>query len=61
MPENKVIIDNDVCMNCKHFWGNTACDAFPDGIPAEIMHGENQHTKPLPGQENNIVFEPFED
>ena len=59
--EIKAIIDNDVCLRCKHFWGFKSCSAFPDGIPDEIMHGDNMHTKPLEGQENDIVFEPSND
>lgn len=33
------------------------CKAFPEGIPEEILSGENSHTEPLPKQENKIVFE----
>ena len=25
------------------------CDAFPDGIPVEILRGDNPHTEPYPG------------
>lgn len=51
-----------VCFNCKHFRRfEGGCDAFPDGIPSEITSGENEHSKPLPEQENNLVFEPIED
>lgn len=51
-----------VCFNCKHFRRfEGGCDAFPDGIPDEITSGENKHSKPLPDQENDIVFEPIED
>lgn len=49
---------NLVCFQCKHlriFEGG--CDAFPDGIPDEITSGENEHSKPLPNQGNDIVFE----
>ena len=54
---------------CKHFWGVgtttpgreegqfVCCEAFPDGIPGEIISGENLHSKPLPGQGNTIVYE----
>lgn len=50
-----------VCFNCKHFrMINGGCDAFPDGIPDEITSGENEHSKPLPEQDNKIVFEPIE-
>jgi len=39
--------------------GEVGCDAFPmpDGIPDEITSGENEHSKPLSYQKNNIVFE----
>lgn len=48
-----------VCFKCKHFQPfKGGCAAFPDGIPSEITPGENEHTTPLPGQENNLVFEP---
>lgn len=53
--------DNFICFKCKHwkkFIGG--CDAF-DEIPDEITSGENDHSKPLPEQENDIVFEPLED
>jgi len=33
------------------------CKAFPYGIPEEITCGDNDHSKPLEGQENNIVYE----
>ena len=47
-----------ICSRCKHFRRfEGGCDAFPDGIPDEI---ENDHSKPLPDQENDIVFEPIE-
>lgn len=54
---------------CKHFLGvkhdepgpetneRPYCLAFPDGIPSEIAFGSNRHTKPLPGQGNDIVYE----
>ena len=47
-----------ICFNCKHFRRFIGgCDAFPDGIPDEIISGENNHSKPLEFQTNNIVFE----
>lgn len=51
-----------VCFNCKNFRRfEGGCNAFPNGIPDEITSGENEHLKPLPDQENDIVFEPIED
>ncbi len=48
------------CMECKHYLLNRACIAFPDEIPLAIWEGENDHTKPLPEQDNDIVFEPID-
>ena len=48
-----------ICFKCKHFdFINGGCAAFPDGIPDEITSGENEHSKPIYDQENDIVFEP---
>ena len=33
--------------------------AFIDGIPNAILDGDNDHSKPLPNQDNDIVFEPI--
>jgi hypothetical protein len=48
-----------ICINCKFLDKNLKCKAFPKGIPKEILLGENDHSKPLPNQENNIIFEPI--
>ena len=45
-----------ICDYCKHR-KNLTCDAFPNGIPEEILKGENNHLKPLVNQKNDIVFE----
>jgi hypothetical protein len=51
---------NLVCFKCRNFRRfQGGCLAFPDGIPAEITSGQNQHSKPLKGQKNTIVFEPI--
>lgn len=47
------------CITCQNYNCNLTCIAFPNGIPQEILVGENDHTEPLPEQENNIVFEPI--
>lgn len=47
-----------ICFKCKHFrMFKGGCDAFPNGIPDQITSGKNKHSKPLPNQGNNIVFE----
>ena len=50
--------NNDfICFKCKHYrLISIGCDAFPDGIPNEILFNNN-HDKPLKDQDNIIVFE----
>jgi hypothetical protein len=49
---------NLVCFRCKNFRRfKGGCLAFPNGIPNEITSGQNEHSKPLKGQRNKIVFE----
>jgi|LakMenEpi03Aug12_release.lakeMendotaPanAssembly.Ray.scaffolds.fasta_scaffold206887_2 hypothetical protein len=48
---------NDNCFLCVHYFGDKSCFAFPNGIPDEIIVGDNLHTEPLPNQGNDIVFE----
>jgi len=42
-----------VCMFCQRLGSASArtCAAFPDGIPAVIWRGDNDHTKPFPGDD----------
>ncbi len=53
---------------CKHLSGviqpdgtekteRWVCDAFPEKIPEDIAYGPNKHLTPLPGQDNDIVYE----
>lgn len=51
-----------ICFKCKNFDINkNTCKAFKKEIPEEILFGDNDHSKPLPEQENDLVFEPIED
>lgn len=38
-----------ICYKCsRKFVGQLACQAYPDGIPDDIIDGEVEHTRPLP-------------
>ena len=39
------------CMMCEHYWGAWKCGAFQEGIPKEIMLAENDHSKPIEGDQ----------
>lgn len=47
------------CRFCKYLHsviGNLTCDAFPEGIPEELISGPIFHNKPMFGQKNDIIF-----
>lgn len=46
-----------ICLFCKNYIKGWKCKAFAE-IPIEILRGENDHTKILPNQGNDIVYEP---
>lgn len=50
---------SDQCVLCRHYQCALACEAFPDGIPEEIITGEFDHTQPHAG-DHGIRFEPVE-
>jgi hypothetical protein len=49
-----------LCLICRHYWGATEgadrCDAFPDGIPEDIIDSVTDHRMPLPN-DNGIQWE----
>ena len=52
------VITEPICFSCNRYnIDNAVCDAFPIEIPDEIYIGDNNHSKPLPDQGNDIVFE----
>ena len=49
------------CATCKHMIPFTlTCEAYPDGIPKEILHGEWDHTEPYPEcrEKDGLLYEP---
>ena len=49
------------CMSCRHYHQEASmdsCDAFPDGIPSEILDKTLDHRKPYPGDQG-IRWEPL--
>lgn len=51
---------------CVRFWGPLygpfedpvfACEAFPMGIPEEILSGDNPHTEPVEG-DGGLTYKP---
>ncbi len=57
-------MQSNQCLECSHFIGRSnkrfgfLCDAFPKGIPADILTGKVDHHKPYPG-DHGIQFEPL--
>lgn len=50
------------CRFCRHLnslIGKPTCNAFPEGIPQEILSGKIIHKNPLPNQKNDIVLTPW--
>jgi len=37
------------------------CEAFPKGIPNDILAGKFNHTKKHPDQKNDILFDPIKE
>jgi len=54
--------DSLICLSCKYYLEvdektrKPICVAFLDGIPDEIINGENEHSKPLKDQDNDLVY-----
>jgi hypothetical protein len=52
---------NFPCGTCQHyrFFKLINCEAFPKGIPEDIILGDNRHTEIIPGQTNEFVYTPM--
>ena len=53
------IFDRCACDECRHFFGEGKCQAFPEGIPLAVLNGEVEHCHPIAG-DHGIMFEPRE-
>lgn len=51
----EITVDKILCNRCKHLRKGITCDAFPQGIPIEIIRN-GEHYLPVPG-DNGIIFE----
>jgi len=60
-----MMTEQAICFNCKnkiHLYDiPPTCKAFPNGIPESIYYDGEDHSKPLPDQNNDIVFEPIKE
>lgn len=49
-----------MCMLCARYdWATGGCEAYPDGIPSEILLGALDHRVPQPG-DHGLQFVPLE-
>lgn len=48
-----------ICNSCEHFKKGQKCAAF-DFIPDIILTGVDDHSEPLKGQKNNLVYKEIE-
>lgn len=53
-------MENLRCFLCKNYFSDLKCQAFPIQIPEVILLDGNDHSEPLPEQDNDIVFEPID-
>ncbi len=50
-------INTSYCNKCLHFdEEKNACNAFPNGIPTDLLSGKIKHKSKFPEQEGNEVF-----
>ena len=45
-----------ICYTCSHLREEMTCEAFPEGIPDDILESRADHRQPYPG-DNGIHYE----
>ena len=45
------------CLECRHYYGQLKCLAYPDRIPEDIVFGKDKHLQVRDDQDNEIVYE----
>ena len=45
------------CERCLNYLGGLKCMAYKKKIPVDIIMNKIKHSKPIKGQQNDIVFE----
>lgn len=61
--EDHLLQISDLCLSCKRIRRPgvpVTCDAFPDGIPEEVLAGDFDHVKEHPG-DGGKQFAPIEE
>ena len=51
------LTDKPVCLFCLHYRGLLKCDAYPKGIPNDILEDEALHDRVFSDQKGSQVFE----
>ena len=54
--DRDVIFEKCACDECRHYYGEGKCLAFPEGIPLAIQSGDIEHCMPFAGDQG-VVFE----
>lgn len=60
MSQEEGMMVDPICMLCARTigWPGMECDAYPEGIPQEILNGEVDHTKPYK-DDDGLTFVPI--